>query len=521
LVNEVRSLAALLFLGVSLCAQTASPPTRIAGVVVNALTGEPIADATVAARAVGEDIVDSFGFTRRTGDLVHPPRTLTDEFGRFSFDADPDLTSLQLSVSQPGYRAENNLEVASVTVHLAEAREIRVRLTPVSIIHGVVLNDKAEPLPGIAVQAIRVEIRDGRQLRTAFAEKETDERGEFRFDALPAGPYFLRAISPPAAAHAYGPTYYPSASNPDSAQPLRVAPGKAVTADFTLESHPTYRIRGIVSNPPPRRPLAMRLLRGDDPLGNSATFSPNGTFEMASVAPGSYLLQAYTPDSTPPDFGETTITVRDHDLVGIKVTLTTGVDVSGHVEFRGPIGSEHYAQVHAVAVNARRWPVNVAEPSVVINERGNFLLKNLLPGQYDVAVRGLPDFYVSEIRAGTSDVLADGLTVEANNAPHLNIVMQAGGGEIEGIVEGADARNFEIAMIAKYGSAQVPTIVRAAQGRFHAAGLTPGEYTLYAWPETRAIEYRNPWVLAELSTYATSVTVHDGGKHLVALKPIP
>jgi hypothetical protein len=233
------------------------------------------------------------------------------------------------------------------------------------------------------------------------------------------------------------------------------------------------------------------------------------------------LLQAYTPNSTPPDFGETTIAVGDRDLVGAKISLTNGVDVSGHVEFRGPIGSEHYAQVHAVAVNGRRWPVNVAEPAAIVNERGNFLLKNLLPGQYDISIRGLPDFYVSEIHSGGNDVLADGLTVKADDAPRLNIVMQAGGGQIEGIVEGAESRNFEIALIAHYGTTQVPTIVRAVQGRFHAAGLTPAEYTLYAWPETRAVEYRNPWVLAELSTYATSVAVRDGGSHVVALKPIP
>jgi hypothetical protein len=366
-----------------------------------------------------------------------------------------------------------------------------------------------------------VEFRDGRQVRTAYAGKDTGGNGEYRFEGLPAGTYFLRATSLPTEEGAYGPIYFPSASNPDSAQALRVAPGKAVTADFTLERHKTYRIRGIIGNPPPRRPLTMRLLRGDDALGNTATVSPNGTFEMTNVVPGTYLLQAYTPNSTPPDFGETTVTVGEHDSVGVKIALTTGVDVSGHVEFRGPVGSEHFAQVHAAAVNVRRFPVNSGEPSVVINERGNFTLKNLLPGQYDIAVRGLPGFYVSEITAGGTDVLADGLTVEPNSAPRLGIVMQAGGGQIEGMVEGGTSGNFEVALISRYGSVQVPTIVQATQGRFHAAGLTPGQYTLYAWPETRAVEYRNQWALEQLSAYGVPITVRDGGTHVVAVKPIP
>ena len=515
----MRPLLALLFFGASLCAQT-----RVTGTVLNAVTGEPIPGATVIARTA-DDAVDNFGFHRRTADLIRPSRTLTDDSGRFTFDADPSLASFQLSVSHPGFRSEDNRDAATITASLADTRELRVRLSPVSLIRGTILTATGEPLPNITVQAIRVEIHEGRQLRTPFAAKDTNETGEYRFDALPAGAYFLRATSPPAppssTAAAFGPTYYPAASNPDSAQSLRVAPGRAVTADFTLDSHATYRIRGIVTNPPPRRPLAMRLLRGDDPLGNSATFSPNGTFDMASVAPGSYILQAYTPNSTPPDFGETTITVGDRDLIGVKIALTNGVDISGHVEFKGPAGSEHYAQIRAIAVNSRRWPVNIAEPSVIANDRGNFTLKNLLPGQYDIAVHGLSDFYVAEIHAGPNDVLTDGLNIKADDSPRLNIVMQSGGGSIEGIVENAGSANYEVALLAHYASTQVPTMVHAAQGRFRAAGLTPGEYTLYAWPESRAIEYRNPWALADLSKYSTSVTIHDGSNQVVAVKPVP
>ena len=513
--GRMRLLASAILCGLSLHAQA-----RITGTVIDAVTGEPISGAVVAARVEGED-VDSNGFHRRGPDLIHPSRTLTDDAGRFAFDADSTLVSAHLSISHPGYRSEDSSDAASITVRPSERAGIRVKLIPVSVLHGLVSDTSGDPLSGISVQAVRVEIRDGRQVRTPFASKDTNESGEYRFDGLPAGAYFLRATGAPADDGAYGPVYFPVAPNPDSAQALRVAPGKAVVADFTLSRRHTYRIRGIVTNPPPRRPLAMRLLLGDDALGNTAAVSPNGTFEMTNVAPGTYLLQAYTPNSTPPDFGETTITIGDHDSVGVKIALTTGVDVFGHVEFRGPSGSEHFAQVHAAGVNVRRWPVNVADSSVVINDRGNFTLKNLLPGQYDIAVRGLPDFYVSEISAGGTDVLLDGLTIGANNAPRLSIVMQVGGGQIEGIVEGGSSANFVVALIARYGSVRVPTMVHAVQGRFHAAGLTPGQYVLYAWPETRAVEYRNPWVLDELSAYAVSVAVRDGGTHAVTVKPIP
>ena len=106
------------------------------------------------------------------------------------------------------------------------------------------------------------------------------------------------------------------------------------------------------------------------------------------------------------------------------------------------------------------------------------------------------------------------------DAPRLNIVMQSGGGQIEGTIEGPPG-NFEVALISRESPAQIPTIVHATASRFHATGLTPGEYTLYAWPESRQIEYRNPWTLSSLSAYAVPVIVTDGAKHTVTLTPVP
>ncbi len=48
-------------------------------------------------------------------------------------------------------------------------------------------------------------------------------------------------------------------------------------------------------------------------------------------------------------------------------------------------------------------------------------------------------------------------------------------------------------------------IVRAVDGRFHVAGLAPGDYTLLAWPDGREVEYRNPAVLGELLPHGTAV----------------
>ncbi len=56
-----------------------------------------------------------------------------------------------------------------------------------------------------------------------------------------------------------------------------------------------------------------------------------------------------------------------------------------------------------------------------------------------------------------------------------------------------------MALISRYGDVEIPTIVRALNGHFHMAGLSPGDYTLLAWRESREIEYRNHQALSHLS----------------------
>ena len=234
-------------------------------------------------------------------------------------------------VSHAGYRTPEGKPLAALSVR-AGSPPLVIRLAPQSSIQGRITNAAGDPIAGIGVNLARVEIHDGRrQTRTAFA-KITGQDGVFDFEDLPPGVYAVRAAGQ-AAGKNYGPVYYPSAVTEDQARLLRAEPGKAITADFQLESHVSYRIRGIVTNMPLRRTVAIRLLRGDDPVGETAPVGPNGTFEVPDVPAGSYTLQAYTPDIVPLDLGEAAVTVEDRDAVAVKVALSEGEDISGHIEF--------------------------------------------------------------------------------------------------------------------------------------------------------------------------------------------
>jgi len=422
-----------------------------------------------------------------------------------------------LWVSHAGFRTEDNQDTATLTLRPASANHVTVRLVPQSMVQGRIVNLEGEAVRGIRVHAIRVDIRDGRrQLQPVPVSQFTDDRGEYHLENLSPGSYYLRAAGP-----GYGPVYYPSAPSLEAARFLRIVPAQKLSADFQVEARHGYQIRGRVANMPVRRRVSVRLLRDGDVLDNQvAVHGDSGVFEINDVASGSYVVQAYIPDLLPLFIGELAVEVGERDLVGATVALQSGTDVAGRVDFSGV--QERYALVYATRVNSTPLPVSGRAPTATVTPDGRFVFRNLSPGKYEVTVHAFPDSYVSSILSGTTDVQAEGLTIGRNGPPDLKITLQPVGGRIEGLVESDHADGpFNVVLVHKQGAAQIPTVVRASQGRFRAAGLAPGQYTLFAWHESRNLEYRNAWVLSGLAAYAVSLTLGQGEIKNIALTPVP
>ncbi len=541
---------------------TPAEPVDIKGAVVNSLTGEPIAGASVVL-APGFDVpkissaADVEKFRTKVQELVKQPRrtelsATTDEAGKFTFHTVAGV-GWSLSVSHSNYRApQSDNDIAHFQgPPTLKPEPVVVKLDPLGVVEGKVLNEDGEPLPGVTAELIKIEILDGRRNLRRYASKTTDDLGAYRLWYISPGSYYLRVAGTAPLAQsgvAYGPLYYPSSPDLEGAQLVRVGPGETVHAELNVAGRSAFHIRGRFADTISGRPVSLRLLRGDEEIPKRfTTNSSAGTFDMFDVTAGSYTLQASSFLATESLFGETQVTVRDGDLDGVVLNLVPGISVAGSVDV---MVNQPLVMLTATHMNPRHLPPGLSPKSATTTDRdGRFMLPNLWPGHYVVKAQiRSGGNYVRSITSGSVDVMANGLTINSGAATVEPIRVQygddVGSTVIPKISETVpDADLIVVALLPKSGNPEDLTIIRMpamampkmanlpaamqtpdlskAMATFTFPSLAPGDYTVYAWRNGQQLEYRNPAVLAALSAYGVAVTVAAGDSKEVMLKVIP
>jgi hypothetical protein len=508
---------AIVLLSVALYAQSDNL-TALSGSVINSANGQAVAGALV--------VLEYYPTLSGGGVATQQAseRRVTDTAGRFSFMRAPG-SGTHLRALREGFQESTYVEgleddddpVTSGT------HNIVIHMTPLGVIHGHVKNGDGEPIPDMQVQAIRVSIERGRQVIGDYADAVTDDRGEYRMFRIPGGIYLLKAggrgeqyasftgIGRLADAYeTYPALYYPSAPAQNSATPITLGAGETLQADFVLEAHPSFKIRGQVQGGNPAVQLRIALRRDGQTMGSRLQYHlSDGSFELSDVVPGAYVLEASQPGTLLR--GEVEITVADRDVTGVSLVMSPPPEVHGTVEVTGVGASGSAPKNINISALLRASDRPVPGNTATSQGDGSFRLR-LFPGTYDIdpVVGG---YYVASIRSGDTDVMADGLPVGPQGAPDIKIVISPGGGMLEGVVTDlpqSPTAGATVLLVRKYGSAIMPRILMAWQGKFKVENLAPGEYTVYAWTPPREVEYYNADALQAISANAVTVYVHDG-----------
>ena len=526
----------------------------ISGNVTDSITGRGISGALVILQtgpskaefaAMQSQVEQDGGGNPKPPAAPVPRRAITDESGKYSFTV-PEPMGAIIQVSHSGYL--NGFKQALKDL----AQGINVSLVPTGVIEGRVVNGDGDPLPGVSVEMIQVQMQDGRKMLRPPQTAHTNDLGEYRFWNITPSSVYLKMAGyqgtytgvggAPAVANsseAFPTVYYPAAADRESATLLKVPAGQTLRADFSLTAHKSFRIRGVIQDAGSYKNLGVRLMNGEEAVGNRVSInSTSGAFQVYDVTPGTYTLQAFSRGGSVA-LGEAHVVVDAEDATGVKVALSTGVDVHGVIEHLGgeqdsanqrrlfPNGRPAPAiqPVQAILLEPGRIPVTGTQPPAPVDADGHFTFKEMLPGKYDFKLNTFGE-YIESMRSGTIDVLADGLEVGSASPEEIRVTLRRGGGRIQGVVTGLrPGEQGTVALIRASGLSGIPTIVQAffdpgGEARFFSGNLAPGEYQVYAWPTGQEVEYRNPQALRAFSGNAAAVSLHENGEEQVSVKAI-
>jgi hypothetical protein len=158
---------------------------------------------------------------------------------------------------------------------------------------------------------------------------------------------------------------------------------------------------------------------------------------------------------------------------------------------------------------------------------GTFRIDNIWPGDYRVAVLGLPrDIYVKEARLGDADLLDAQLRLTGPQSGTLDIVLSQNVGVIEGVATDAAGQPIPGAQVVLIPSRRERTelfrpVSADSNGRFAISSIAPGEYVLAAWDAIEPYAFFDPELLGQAERQGKPVRVGESSRQTMNVTSFP
>jgi len=493
----LRFLAAL-FPAVMLVAQTNAPVCAVEGSVVNAATGEPIVRAHVmlmgpgGQKAVTTDTTGHWSFPSvgcgQTQVIATRPGFLQGAFGQ----------------PRPGAAFRPVILVSGEPLH-----DVKIQLTPQAVVSGKVVDDHGDPLANAMVQALAPRIVAGLRTFQNVNTQSTNDLGEYRLANLPPGKYIICAtpqvvpfaFEPGDVSTVLGPACYPGPPDSSSAGTIE-ARGSENRADFTLSQVPSVKIRGSITNAV--RGVGISLTKRFAMNGGRSQpgmVRPDGTFEVPSVIPGSYLLATDFFEGGRRLTARVPIEVGASDVEGVTVRLEPGFSLAGSVRVESAQGQTAAPQNIRISLRAVDPQLAGGGQFAWNSTHDAFTISELTPGNYWLEAFTNGSWYVKSATLGGRDLLKEPAVLSAG-AGRIEMTVRDDAGQIED-ADGQPAAGW--VMVLQDG--RTPrNIMSMPDGHFSIPGIAPGEYKVYSWDDWQQVEYANPDWMRRFAS-GTSVTI--------------
>lgn len=524
----VVALAGATLLGAASPQVTPDAAGTVHGRVVAADDGAPLARAHV--------VLSGPGFR----DGIH---ALTDEEGLYEL-ADVPPGTYQVKASKAGYaplvhgqRRPGDSPRPVVVGTAATIDDVDFALPRAGVIVVRVVDRLGDPIAGLYAMAEQRRFVDGERRLVLTGDPflaETDDRGEIRLADLAPGEYYVRAGSMSLTGRdprSYAQRYFPGASSPDEAQPVRVGAGGETQVTIHLAAERFATVSGIVlgADGAPLRAGRIRI------SGSSISMfitppETGGSFSFPRVPPGQYVLEVGpnpTGDPVSTDVASVPVIVTGEDVSGLVVTARSGGRLEGRLVFETPLPPD--VRPGAFEFRADRGSSDVILPRFTVGDDGTFEAAGFL-GPRVLRLRSAPaGWFLKSVFVGGRDVIDTPVDFGAEDITGVEIVLTQTHSIVTGAVIDADGDPVADSVVVVFPenrdewqmhSRFFGTAVPGADGTFRVEGLPAGRYLAAALDRLQSGEERDPALLDRISTRAESLSLAEGETRTLNLRPI-
>ena len=496
--------------------QIPTGPYRIAGVVVNARGGNPLARTRVT-------IMDAK--IRQNIQYV-----ITSDDGRFEFHVPAGKFALQgakRGFISAAYNQHDQFSTAIVTGAEIDAEHLTLRLSPNAVLTGRVLDEFGEPVRSAQIIIYRGNRSSGISRISRLRGATTDDQGKYEATPLDEGTYFVSAKATPwYAVHpiassegnanapvqvdsaldvAYPITYYGDTTESDEATPIPVRGGDHLEADIHLNPAPALHLLfhvagsgGQVNLPQLRRPSFDGM--EDVEPGNVQNVSP-GVYELTGIAAARYMVRM--PDSNGQLKEPTAVNLTSsQELDGSSGNATSKIKIT--VEGAGAAGQR-------IQIGLRNSKGRTITLEMDAKREVNFT--DIIPGKYDVLAGSQNEVYTVERIAWEGGTTAGrSLNVPTGASLSVSISLVGGSVRVEGFAK-RDGKGFAGAMVVlipKNPEANHDRFRRDQtdlDGSFSLFNVSPGSYTVIAIENGWDLDWAKPAVLTQYAQYGQSLKI--------------
>ena len=522
----------------TLTAQSSNPnqisngSSRIAGTVVSAASGHPLARARVL-------ITD-------TANPQSVQSVLTSEDGRFEFRVHAGKYALQAAKRgfiTGSYDQHGQFSTAIVTGPSLETENLVLRIAPSAVLAGKVIDETGDPVRHARVTVYREDHQSGVSHIRPVRRAVTDDQGAYEVTPLDGGTYFVSAMakpwyavypapSPPGQGMlpplvdrsldvAYPTTYYADVTEADEATPIPIRGGDHVDVDIHLSPVPALRLLlhapGNGENGFPIPTLQKPAFDGMNTLQDEgAQMVSPGVYEITGIPAGRYTVRI--PGSANGQVQEQSEVDLTNDSQELDASSgESSCSVKATVRLLG--GDSLPAQLDVVLRNGKGRVLSEGE----VDAKGEVNFPSVSPGKYDV-VAGSPSKAYSVVRIASqgSETSGHSLNVPASPSLAVSLLLVGGTVRLEGVAKrsGKAAPGVMVVLVPKAPESNGELFRRDQSdldGSFSLQSVIPGWYTVIAIEDAWDMDWAKPAVIAHYCQHGQTVKVGsqvNGSMHL-------